>query len=555
MLRATPLLALALATTSLAGCTGQIGGDPPDDGTSESSMCVVDTPIRRLTRFEYNNTVRDLLGDLTEPASIFPPEEEVQGFDNQAAALTVSDLLAEQYMKAAEGISERAVADLPALLPDCDVATSGEDTCALHFIETFGRRAFRRPLDGSEVDRFKALFDVAIDDPDMGTFEEGLALVLQAMLQSPHFLYRPEFGGADPVDGDVVKLSDWEVASKLSYMIWNTMPDEQLFAAAEAKELSTKEQVAAQARRMLQDDRARDGIKNFHRQWLRLVYLDTVSKDTTVYPAYDDGLRDLWRQEIEAFIEHVIIDDDAKLGTLLSAPYSFLNAELATFYGADAVGPAPEGEELVKVSMDPTRRAGLITQGALMAVHAEGNQSSPVFRGKFVREQLLCQSLPLPPANLVIEPPPLDPSKTTREQFEEIGNNPDCSGCHSLMNPIGFGFENFDGIGLWRDTQNGKPIDSTGEITATDSLDGTFAGPVDLAGKLAASSEVAECVSSQWFRFSYNRTVTQDDACTLDEVNEVFADSGYDLRELVVALTQAETFLYRHQVVVEGGAP
>jgi 2-keto-3-deoxy-L-rhamnonate aldolase RhmA len=123
------------------------------------------------------------------------------------------------------------------------------------------------------------------------------------------------------------------------------------------------------------------------------------------------------------------------------------------------------------------------------------------------------------------------------------------------MNPIGFGFENFDGIGLWRDTQNGKPIDSTGEITATDSLDGTFAGPVDLAGKLAASSEVAECVSSQWFRFSYNRTVTQDDACTLDEVNEVFADSGYDLRELVVALTQAETFLYRHQVVVEGGAP
>jgi hypothetical protein len=556
MLRATGLF-VGIGLAALAGCVGSIGGEPGNDenGEVESSMCVVDTPLRRLTRFEYNNTVRDLLGDTTNPANAFPPEADVGGFDNQAAALTASELLIEQYMKAAEGISERATTNLSTLLPDCSPATDGEAECGAHFIATFGKRAFRRPLTDDETARFQALFDFATADPDMGTFEDGIQLVIQGMLQSSQFLYRPEFGEADPVDVDVVRLTHWEMASKLSYMIWNTMPDDTLLAAAQAQQLGTKDEIAAQARRMLAHDRAKDAIRNFHRQWLRLAHLDTISKDTTVYPAYSDALRPMWKEEIERFIEHVVLEDDGKLGTLFTAPYSFLNADLASFYGDDVVGPAPGGAAFEKVSMDPAHRAGLLTQGALMAVHAEGNQSSPVFRGKFVREQLLCQTLPLPPANLVIEPPELDPSKTTREQFEEIGANPDCASCHALMNPIGFGFENFDGVGLWRDTQNGKPIDNTGEITATESLDGTFAGPIDLAGKLAQSPEVASCVSSQWFRFAYNRTVTPDDACNLDVVNEAFAASGYDIRELIVALTQTETFLHRHQVVVEGGAP
>lgn len=555
MLRATgPLVAIAL--TALAGCVGSIGGDPGEEnGEAESSMCVVDTPLRRLTRFEYDNTVRDLLGDTTGPASAFPPEAEVQGFDNQAAALTASNLLIEQYMKAAEAISERATADMSKLMPDCAPAVDGEAVCAAEFIDTFGKRAFRRPITEEERARYQALYDFALADPDMGTFEDGIQLVIQGMLQSSQFLYRPEFGETTPIDVDVVRLTHWEMASKLSYMIWNTMPDDDLFAAAEAGQLGTKEELAAQARRMLQDDRAKAAIRNFHRQWLRLVQLDTISKDTAVYPTYSDSLRPLWKEEVERFIEYVVLEDDGKLSTLLTAPYSFLNGDLATFYGDDVVGPAPAGVAFEKVSMDPSRHAGLLTQGALMATHAEGNQSSPVFRGKFVREQLLCQTLPLPPANLVIEPPELDPSKTTREQYEEIGANPDCASCHSLMNPIGFGFENFDGIGLWRDTQNGKPIDPTGEITATESLDGPFDGPVDLAGKLAQSPEVAACVTSQWFRFAYNRTVTQEDSCNLDLVNEAFAASGYDIKELIVALTQTETFLHRHQVVAEGGAP
>ncbi len=418
------LPSIAAMLTSCVGQLGSGGSDSEETEVSKESLCVVDTPIRRLTRFEYNNTVRDLLGDTTSPANVLPPEEEVHGFDNQAAALTVSELLAEQYLKVAEGVSERATADLSVLLPSCDPVATGDDACSAEFIESFVTRAFRRPITTEERARLQSLFDLALADPDMGTFRDGAALVIQAVLQSPHFLYRPEFGGSTPVNADVVALDSWEIATKLSYMLWNTMPDDELFAAAEAGELATKEQIAAQAQRMLLDEKAGDAVRNFHRQWLRLVHLDTVSKDTIVYPSYNDGVRDLWKEEIERFIEHVVLTDDGSLRTLLTAPYSFANAELAGFYGASVVGEAPQTEDFEQVAMDPARHAGLLTQGALMGVHAEGNQSSPVFRGKFVREQLLCQTLPLPPADLVITPPDLDPTKTTREQSRRSGRTP-----------------------------------------------------------------------------------------------------------------------------------
>lgn len=537
----------------VVGCTGQIGGDKPGgpgDGTetAQSAFCAVDTPIRRMTKTEYNNTVRDLLGDTTEPASAFPHEDLIGGFDNQGAAQQVTDLLAEQYMKAAEGISERATADLAALLPGCDPADGA--TCATAFITDFGKRAFRRPLTSDEIAAYEALYEKTMGDPDLATFETAIQLIIQAMLQSPHFLYRPEYGAGDPVDTDVIYLSDWEFASRLSYLIWNSMPDQELFDAAEAGELHTPEQLAAQARRMVDDDKARDAIRNFHEQWLLLHELDGVSKDPVVYPAFEQGVTpELWKEEIETFIEHVFLDGGT-LEDLLTAPHSYMNADLAAFYGLSG----PTGEAFERVELDPERYAGFLTQGAMMGTHAKGYASSPVHRGKFIREQVMCDILPLPPANLVITPPPLDSELTTREQFEEIGNNPDCAGCHALMNPIGFAFENFDGVGAWRDEQNDKPIDATGEITLSKDLDGTFNGPVELAKKLAGSQQVASCVASQWFRFGYGRTVSEDDACSMQTLEESFAASGYNLKELLVGLTQTDAFLYRHIVVPEEGA-
>jgi hypothetical protein len=553
---------LLLTTVFLLSCSGAIGGAggggderAVNDNVAES-LCVVDTPIRRLTRFEYNNTVRDLLGDTSNPADALPPEEEVAGFNNQAAALTSSDLLIEQYMKVAEGVGARAVLDMNALLPDCDPGLEGDDACALSFIRDFGVRAFRRPLSQVETDRLKSVFDWAIGDADLGRFQDGIQVVIEAALQSPSFLYRPELGGEDPVEGDVVPFTSWEMATKLSYMLWNTMPDAELFAAAEADALTTKDQIAAQATRMLDDAKARDLIRNFHTQWLLLTHLDSVTKDTNVYPDFSGSLRPLWTEEIQAFVEHVILEGDGSLQTLLTADYSFMNEELAGFYGDDVLDSVA-GPEFRQVQLDPERRGGLLTTAGLMATHANVNQSSPVFRGKFVREQLMCNTLPLPPNDLVIEPPELDPTKTTKEQFEEIGANPACAGCHTLMNPSGFIFEHYDGVGQWRDQQNGIPIDAVGEVVQTDDIDGEYDGALEFAAALAGSTQVQECVSSQWFRFAYNRTVTAEDSCSVEQLNDVFRASDFNVRALLGALTQTNAFLYRRAVELEpeaGGA-
>lgn len=559
MTRSIVLLGMVGVAAAFAACTGTIGDgsgttDPDNVDEVADALCVVDTPIRRLTRFEYNNTVRDLLGDTTSPADALPPEEEVQGFNNQAAALTVSDLLVEQYMKAAEAVSERATQNLATLMPDCDASTDGEGACADRFIDEWGAKAFRRPLEADEKTRLRALFDWAVDNPDLGTFEDGIQLVIQEVLQSPHFLYRPEFGGGDPIAGDVVKMTSWEMASKLSYMLWNSMPDDVLFAAAQSDALLTKEAIEAQARRMLDDPKAKDALRNFHAQWLLLTHMSSVTKDTGVYPDFDTTLLPLWQEEIQRMVEHVVLEGDGTLDTLLTADFTFANADLAAFYGPD-VTETVSSDDFQRVSLDASRRAGILTSAGLMGTHADLNQSSPVYRGKFVREQLMCDLLPPPPNDLVIEPPALDPNKTTKEQFEEIGAKEECAVCHNLMNPIGFVFEHYDGIGRWRDEQNGKDIDAIGDVIQTDDIDGTYDGAVELAHALADSTQVAECVTSQWFRFAYNRTVDKKDSCTTDKLNEAFVASGHNIKELLITLTQTNAFLFRRTVVAEGGTP
>jgi hypothetical protein len=541
MIHKARLLWIAGAFALVAACEP----DGPSNGQAEVLNCDAiepgDAPIRRMTRAEYNNTVRDLLGDDSRPASSFVPEEEALGFNNQATSLGVTQLLAEQMMNAAEAISAKAVSDLSALMPYCDPATAGEDACATMFIDRFGKRAFRRPVTPDEAARFFQLFAWGRATYD---FASGLGLVIQAMLQSPHFLYRVEMGMPDPVEADVVPLGPYEIASRLSYLLWNSMPDDDLFAAADAGELVTKDQIAAQARRMLEHPRARQAVANFHSQWLKLTHIETVAKAQATYPLYHDGLRSLWKQETEAFLEHVVFDGEGDVATLLSAPYSMMNAELAAFYG---VANPPSGEAFERVDLDPNERAGLLTQASLLAVNAKPNQSSPVHRGKFVREMLLCQLLPPPPNNVEIKPPEVKPGVTTRERFKEHSANPECASCHVLMDPIGFGFENYDGIGLWRDKDQGLPVDAGGALFATKDIDGTFNGAVELAKRLAESAEVRQCVATQWFRFGYGRAEGKTDACAMAEIQGAFAASGDNIKELLVGLTQTEAFLYRHK--------
>lgn len=502
-----------------------------------------DAPIRRMTRFEYNNTVRDLLGETSAPASSFVAEEQALGFNNQATSLGVTQLLAEQMMSAAEKIAAKAVLDLDALIPYCDALAQGEQSCANMFIEHFGKRAFRRPLKADEKKRFSDLYNFG--RAEYQSHAEGISLVIQAALQSPHFLYRVEFGMPDPVERDVVKLDAYETASRLSYLLWNTMPDEALFEAADSQSLSTPQQIETQARRMLDDPKAREAVTNFHSQWLELSHIEHISKDKSVYPAYNDGLRSLWIAETQSFLEHVIFDGEGDVKTMLSAPYSMMNADLALFYGISE--GLPPGDAFEKVTLDPAQRAGLLTQASLLSYHAKPNQSSPVHRGKFVRERLLCQTLPPPPNDIEIKPPEVKPGATTRERFSEHSKNQACIGCHQLMDPIGFGFEHYDGIGMWRDEDQDLPVDASGKLIKTSDINGEFNGAVELAKKLSESEEVRQCVATQWFRFGYGRAEGEKDACTMADLQSVFAASGGNVKELLVALTQTESFLYRHQ--------
>ncbi|WP_434421521.1 DUF1592 domain-containing protein [Nannocystis pusilla] len=528
------------ATTGGSDSDGTTDGVAVDTEGGEAAECKGiepgPSPIRRMNRREYDNTVRDLLGADSRPAQAFPAEEEALGFNNNADALVVTSLLAEGYLGAAEALAEEAVKDLPALLRGCDVKTEGEDACAEQFITEFGRSAYRRPLSGDEVSQLLAVHQTAADEFDFAT---GVRLTLTAMLQSPHFLYRVEFG--EPVDGsDVLKVAPYELASRLSYFLWGTMPDAELFAAAAEGRLAEPEDVAKQATRMLADARARATVRDFHGQWLELKRIEELEKDDEAFPEFDLDLRPLLRAEAEEFLDHVIWDDKGDLDSMYLAPYTFLNGALSEYYGLEG----PSGDTFQKFDLPAGQASGFLTQGGLLSVLAKPNQTSPIHRGKFVRERLLCQVVPPPPDNVDITPPEVDPNLPTRERFKQHSTDPSCSGCHSMMDPIGFGFEHFDGIGRWREVEAGQPIDATGEILGG-TTKGTFDGVPELASLLVDSPEVERCMTLQWFRYAYGRADAKEDACTIDDLTRQFAGSGRRIQDLIVALTQSEAFLFR----------
>lgn len=503
------------------------------------------TFIRRLNRFEYNNTIRDLLGDASTPADQFPSEEKRLGFDNNATALQVSPALTEQYMISAEALATTAVTSNMSKVVSCDpTAAAGADACAKSFIQTFGRRAFRRPLTSDEETTMKSVFDVGAQTD----FASGIRLVIETFLQSAPFLYRVEFG-APPASGEsVTKLTSWEMASRLSYLIWQSMPDDTLLDAASNDELSTSDQVAAQVSRMMDDQRAHDVFAHFHELWLHVDQIASVDKDTSVFTTFSKDLVPLMQQETRQFLDYVVWDGPGNLEALLTSPTTFLNDKLAVYYGEGSAS----GSGFTRVDLDATKHAGILTQGGMMAAIGKANQTAPVQRGKFVREQLLCQPLSPPPANIMIKPPDISPTLSTRERFAAHRTQDLCATCHTLMDPIGLGFENYDGAGLYRSEENGKPIDATGQVNQSD-IPGTFNGAVDLAHKLAQSKQVQGCVTKSWFRYAYGRAETDDDGCTLQTVNQKFAASQFDLKSLVVALTATDAFMYR-KVIAPGGA-
>jgi hypothetical protein len=508
------------------------------------AACTKATPgkraLRRLSRSEYDATISDLFGFASTWGAAFTADTVVHGFDNNAAALKVTPLLADQARSAAEEIADLAMQSPAAVLP-CDPAAAGEAECAALFIDAFGRRAFRRPLDDGDRKRYGDLYAaVAAEDG----FAEGIEVVIGAMLQSPHFLYRAELGGAADADG-TVPLTHYEVATELSYFLWGSMPDPDLFAAAASGELGTPEGIEKQARRLLADPRSNATLERFTGQWLEIDRLASVPKDAAVFPEIDGALRTAMSEETKRFVNHVVRGGEGTLTELLTGKFTFASPELAAFYGLPAPTGAPDAAGFAQVELDGTPRGGLLTQGSLLTTHARPNASSPIHRGKLVRERLLCQALPPPPPGLNVQPPPVDPTKTTRERYAAHATVEPCLSCHRLVDPIGFGFEHFDGIGRFRDMEGAQPVDATGEIVATDHTNGAFDGTAELASRLAESPDVHDCFALQWFRFAYGVEENADLACLVDQVAEDFSASGLKVEELLVALTKTPHFTRR----------
>jgi hypothetical protein len=510
-----------------------------------SAPKVAASPLRRMTRREYNNVVGVLLEDVTRPADQFVPESEQSGFTNGADSTLLSAVVIDDFERAATALAKEATtaAKLPNLV-GCDPnAAAEQDTCAANFIRAFGARAFRRPLEELQIADYQELYANA---KATDGFAVGIELVVRAMLQSPYFLYRLELGTGVPAPSGLVPLTPHETAARLSFLIWGSVPDDVLEQAAAAGGLSTAADVRAQALRMLSDPRGAEVFNDFHVQWGQLETLPNQTKPEPFNPA----LGRLLIEESKQFIDHTLRSGDGLLTTLFTSPVTYLNSELANYYGVS--GPAGSTFELF--TMPAGQRAGLLTHGSFMGNFAHGSQPSPVLRGKFILSQLACSPPDPPPDDVDTSLPAADPTKSARQQLVELTSQGKCQGCHALLNPPGFAFEHFDGLGRYRTADDqGLPVDSSALVDGPGDMAGNFGGHEDFLLALANSETVRSCLSSKWFIYTHGRVPAADDACSLAAPAASFQSTG-NVRELVLSIVESPAFLY-YRPSTEGVAP
>jgi hypothetical protein len=530
------------AADGISGASGGSGGSGADGALDCQKLQAGATPLRRLTRSQYLHAVTDLLGDgVVQRAGVIrdalPTDEQNGAFESNTRTAVV-ELSLEQYRDAAERLGAAAVPELDRLLA-CDRATTGDGACADQFIASFGERVLRRPLDASERTEYRALFDSF----GASDFERGARVLVQAMLQSPDFLYQVEVGepaATQTTTPAVLALTGPELASRLALFLWNSTPDEALLTAARAGSLQEPGRLETEARRMLDDPRTERAVADFHVHWLGLTGLAKASKDPALFPEFTPALAADMLAETQRFAVEVVLHGDGRLHTLLTQPSAYPSAALAEVYGVQA--PSRSGAE---VALDETERAGLLTQASFLAAHAHANQTSPVARGKVIRANLLCSPPPPPPPEVNAVAPDPAPGLTTRERFAVHTENASCAGCHALFEPIGFGFEPFDAIGRFRATEEGHPVDATGSLLQTDDIDGDFDGPLELSERLAGSDQVRGCVAEQWFLYAMARSPNAADRCSYDALYASFAASDYDVRALLLAIASSDAFRYR----------
>jgi hypothetical protein len=454
-------------------------------------------------------------------------------FDDASEKQVVSPTHIEEYWRAGKKIADGLSTQLTSL-----VACTSADraTCASQFVRKFGARAFRRPLLDPEVARYEKLVMASV------TSEAGLGAAVRAFLSSPNFLYRPE--GGQIGSGSQGRLTAYETASALSYLLWGSMPDQALFDAAASGQLETPAGIEQQARRMLADRRSRETVGEFAAQWLGAEEILVADKEPALFPELNADLRASMVEETRRFVSHVVFDSSHQYDELLHADYTFANGPLAALYGMSGVA----GATLQKNNYADSYRTGLLAHASVLATYARSDQSSPIKRGLFVRRRLLCQDLPPPPAD-VPPVPAVDRNATTRERFRQHTSVAGCASCHRYIDGIGFGFERFDAIGRLREEDNGHPIDSSGDMNDVEGLHTNTAAPYadvrGLAEILMASAAAKNCLATQYYRFWRGMFENDQSLCALGQIQTRFRESGHDIRELLIALTQTSDFTSR----------
>jgi len=564
--RGLPLGVLYLAGLALAatpGCSGSVGSSSGDFGNggnaaggnsvggnagarpggNAGTVAVSDAPgvlpMRLLTRVEYDNTIFDLLGDNSHPASAFPTEDAANtGF---AQVQKLDEVNVNAYLKAAEIIAEKAATDLKAFM-GCDPAGANELTCVKSFVNTFGRKAYRRPLKTAEVDEHVAFFR----DTMRGTLKlpvnEAVVTLTTAMLQSPFFLYRWEGAWEAMKDGNALRLNPHHLASQLSYFLWASMPDAELSKAADGDQLKTTAQIEAQVQRLLSDPRAQRMVSNFVEQWLGVSALPGALRSKA---GWTKELASAMVEEANRFAGDIILRGDGKMKTLFTSRQSSANGTLAAFYGDKTI----TGTVAKPLTFPDGQRAGILTLAAPLAAHSVESEPSPILRGKFIRERIMCDHLPPPPGGVPDLPPP-DPNTTKKDRFAMHAKGT-CAGCHALMDPIGFGFENYDNVGSYR-TMDGKfVVDSKGTIAGLDEQDKSFNSAIDMMTLLSESNQVRACLIKQFFRYAVARKENDGDAKVLADALTGLTTSDSNLKKLLVNMATSKVLTHRTLAIEE----
>ncbi len=535
----------------LFSCSGGPASDAESDGgrggganevATQAAAQVGLMTVRRLNRTEYTNTLRALTGTSSDPGAGFPPENLSFGFDNIGEALTVQPLHVELYEQTADAVLEELFArptsdPLRARILRCDPNVGGRP-CVVHMLLSFAQYAYRRPVLQAEV---ASLVDLAESFVSTGgAMDEGLKLAFKGILLSPHFLFRVELD-PEPTSKVPHRVGPFELASRLSYYLWSSMPDEALFVDAQSGQLLNDAPLASQVERMLSDSRAAALVENFAGQWLNLRRTAQVMPDSAVFPEFDQELQASLRTESELFFAE-LVENGRPFSELLTAQFSYVNAPLAAHYGL----LAPAGPGFERMDLSGTTRAGFLTQASFLTVTSNPTRTSPVKRGKWVLDQLLCAPPPPPPPGVdatLVEGGTL----SLRQKLETHRAKEPCKSCHAVMDPIGLAFENFDGVGKYRSEDQYGPIDAAGTLPTPDG-DVPFLSASELIPVLAGDRRLADCIAQKVLTYAIGRGFSGADEKTLAAVLAGASASGQGFRGLFASVATSEAFRSRRAV-------